>query len=1109
MIKNPKPQTMQKAADTGKSVHLSASAGSGKTRALKERYLNLLDRLDRSGLSIDQAVAITFTDKAAAEINERVMHDLPEVMLKKIIRGRQDLRISTIHSFCMNILKRYPLEAGLPPDFGVLDSRDQASKIQKAVEDALEEFDRATESMAQLSGFTVDELISIIEFLLSIRSRLKRLEIDAGGPDGLVRSVQNGMELDIAETELAELVTGREWQDSLQEMERILKAAGDSYYDNRGHEHALLSDMRDPGTAYSRATFLFPIYFTMEGSPRKAAKLAAKAFKSKDRHREYETLFFKIQELLYRLKNNYLRARAGSEAVGLLRLYLRAEEHYREAKLREGLLDFDDLEIYAYRLLRSVESPDILYWLDRKILHFLVDEFQDTSDIQWAILDKLTEEFFSGQGADKLMPPTLFVVGDAKQSIYRFREANYRLIDVVRQKMEQRIPVGSREILTLDKNFRSTPEIVETINRIFAGLWGESYKPSESDRAGHKGSVRLLEVAPNCPVADEETLPHDVPGTLTEAEILARELQSLIAKKTVVYERTDEDPAGWKERPAEYGDCAILIQSRTRLKEYETALQAQGVPYRVVGGIGFYEEDEIQALINVLFYLWNRDDRLAFAAALKAPLFGLTDKDIFELMQDEGTMAEALLRRRPDMGRMLEYWRGLAKLVPLSVLIHRIVRDTGAYIRFGRLNPQAIFNIDKLLDTAREFDRRGYTTLQDFVAWVRNIRQTEQREAAADMNLPGFHGSVSILTVHKAKGLEYAVVFLPGLNQFARSLTSGPQALLEETGGKIRMAVREVGNPVYEDLWRGEHGEQEELRREHQRLLYVSMTRARDHLIMLGTLGNGKTPIKQNTWLDCLDRTLPLARPKAAARAAVYSYPDWRMRALEQEPAGERRPGQDRTLAEDVDFKIVIDNISPLPPSGAVEWKRVTDFIEQKQEAPLELFSTRTDAGRVSPLTRGSVLHKCLEEHTTKGAFDLNRILEDYPEVPGLEAGAKQSFTDDIESVLQAVLGAADFAWVFKRREDSFSELPFLYTKEHSFISGIIDRVVIQDGIGFVIDYKSIRIEDEENLSSWINHYRPQIQIYCEAIKQIFSLERVEGYLLFLDSNRLQLTTKV
>ena len=206
------------------------------------------------------------------------------------------------------------------------------------------------------------------------------------------------------------------------------------------------------------------------------------------------------------------------------------------------------------------------------------------------------------------------------------------------------------------------------------------------------------------------------------------------------------------------------------------------------------------------------------------------------------------------------------------------MEDTGAYVRFGRHNPQAIFNIDKLLDTAREFDRRGYTTLQDFVEWVKNIRRTEQREATSDMNLPGFQGSVSIMTVHKAKGLEYPVMFLPGMNQSARSLTIGPEALIEETNGTRRMAIRGADNPVYEDLWKGEHGEQEELRREHQRLLYVAMTRARDHLIMLGTLGNNKTPIKQNTWLEYLSTAAPKPLFDAAidltSGVRLRSYPD-------------------------------------------------------------------------------------------------------------------------------------------------------------------------------------------------------------------------------------------
>ena len=1092
-MSNQKNETMTKAADTGKSVHLSASAGSGKTRALKDRYLALLDVLDRRGLNIDQAVAITFTDKAAAEIKDRVLRDLPETMLKKIIRGRQDLRISTIHSFCMNLLKRYPLEAGLPPDFGVLDSRDQAAKIQKSVEDTLEESDLDQQLMAPLKNFTVDELIETISFLLSIRSRLKRMEIDANGPDGLLTSIRSGMEMDTAEAELAALIASPEWRISFQEMERLLRAEGENYYDSLGPGHLLLAEATDVQTAFKTATSLALVYFTLEGAPRKKPRITAKAWKAKNDRQEYEKLFENIQTLLYRFRNSHARARAGQEAISMLRLYLRAEERYQQAKLREGLLDFDDLEISAYRLLQNIESADILYWLDRKILHFLVDEFQDTSDIQWAILDKLTGEIFAGQGADKLMAPTLFVVGDEKQSIYRFREANYRLIEIVKRNMETLLPLAAREVLTLEKNYRSTPEVIETVNRVFTGLWAGTYTPSEVERKEHKGSAKLIEI-----LQDAEN------SGLTEALMLAREIGRFVETGSAVYEKTDRT---WNSRPAAYGDCAILIQSRTKLKEYEAALQAQGIPYRVIGGIGFYEEDEVQAVMNTLFFLWNKDDTLSLAASLKSALFGLSDKDIFDLMQEKVDMIDALAKQRPDISKLLHHWQNIAGVASLSVLIHTIISDTGAYIRFGREKSQAIFNLDKLLDTAREFDRRGYTTLQDFVEWVKNFHRTEQREATADMNLPGFQGSVSILTVHKAKGLEFPVVFLPGMNQAARSLTIGPEALISEADGVKRVAIKDPDNPVYDDMWKGENGEQEEIRREHQRLLYVAMTRARDHLIMLGTLGTGKTPVKQNTWLDYLHKTAvpPGATEIPATRFVTsYAYPDWQAQNVYCGPQISREQKKEEQSSAGIAVQTMHDNISPLPRSGALEWKRATDFIEEARGSAIESLLPPVEARTVSPLTRGKVFHRCLEDLAKNGTYDIQRIIGEYPDIQALGPDAQEDFIKTGGSILKKVRGNKELAWIFEEKNNAYSELPFLYKKGHALVSGIMDRVVIKDGTGFVIDYKSILIGNDDTLNEWKEHYKPQIKIYCEAVKEIFRLEKVEGYLLFLDSNRLE-----
>ncbi|MHB8844543.1 MAG: UvrD-helicase domain-containing protein [Nitrospirota bacterium] len=1085
--------------DIARFIHLSASAGSGKTRALTQRYVALLQELTARGLNIDQAVAITFTDKAAAEIKERVLGVLPEDLLKKIIRGRQDLRISTIHSFCMNLLKRYPLEAGLPPDFGILDERDKSYKIRQAVEAALEDLDRDRGVMGPLREYSANELVGLVEFLLSLRTRLKRMEIDTGGQTGLLEALRRGMELDRADQELKELLAGPEWKTLFRRVADLARELGEDPVDNRVAEHCALGETCDAGAAYRAANALLNLYSTKEGTPRKRpwiakGKRSAKAFDA------YKEAFEAAQELFFRFRDLSNRVRAGSEAESLIRLYLHAEELYLDIKLREGLLDFDDLEIFAYRLLKGQESPDILYWLDRKVLHYLVDEFQDTSDIQWAVLDRLTEEIFSGQGAVKPMQPSLFVVGDKKQSIYRFREANYRLIDDVRRAMEA-LPAGSQEIRTLDRNYRSVPEVIGAVNAVFSALWQQEYQPLEAARTAHHGTVTLIELPP--PAGPED---------LTEAAVLAQEIGRLIRAGTTVHIKNGDV---WSERKAGYSDCAILIQSRTRLKDYEAALLAEDIPFRVVGGIGFYEEDEVQAIISVLFYLWNNDDRMALAAGLKSALFGLTDRDLESLLSRGGSLAESLRRLVPDIAATLERWQDLAGVVPLAPLLHRIISDTGAYVRFGRRRAQAVFNLDKLLDTAREFDRRGYTTLQDFVEWVKSMRESEQREATADMNLPGDQGAVSIMTVHKAKGLEFPVVFLPGMNQQTRSLKSGPSVIVEAgKKGQMRMAGPDRENPVYEDLW---EREQAELRQEHQRLLYVAMTRACDHLVMTGTLAGGRRSGQQpgaspNTWLQYLHTAIPgLDRQAGDTVGPIisFTYPDWRPQTLQEDRQAAPGPGtgeQEQSMV--IDPATVIGNISPLPHSKSAPWKKATDFLQPLRQQTAEQDLPR-ETECLSPLTRGSFFHRCLELASTTGSFDLAQVTHEFPEVLALTADERVRFLTEADEVLRAVIGNDELAWIFKQQPGAYSELPFLYRRENEIISGVIDRLIVKENTGYVIDYKSISVTNDEVLQSWIDHYRPQIRIYCEAAREMFRLEHVEGYLLFLDSARLAMIVKM
>jgi hypothetical protein len=220
------------------------------------------------------------------------------------------------------------------------------------------------------------------------------------------------------------------------------------------------------------------------------------------------------------------------------------------------------------------------------------------------------------------------------------------------------------------------------------------------------------------------------------------------------------------------------------------------------------------------------------------------------------------------------------------------------------------------------------------------------------------------------------------------------------------------------------------------------------------------------------------------------------------------RGGFEQGVSGKIDVKTILDNISPLPRSETLEWKRATDLIEQTGGVAIELPLPAVAGRTVSPLTRGNVLHRCLEDFTKTGTYDLDRIVGEHPEIPVLGGAIVGAFKEDVAAVLERVLNNAALAWIFAQGPGAYSELPFIHRKGHAVISGIIDRVVIQDRMGFVVDYKSILIENDEALGAWKEHYRPQIGVYCEAVKEIFKLVNVEGHLLFLDSCRLEAVTR-
>ncbi len=466
----------------------------------------------------------------------------------------------------------------------------------------------------------------------------------------------------------------------------------------------------------------------------------------------HEALYGELRESVNELAQAYDGMTAAKALASFMRLYLAAETAYTTANHSEGMLDYDDLEIYAYRLLDGPHADRVLNRVEERKLHYLVDEFQDTGELQWGIVERLNSEVFAGAGAEGMKAPTLFVVGDKKQSIYRFRKANYRLMDVLKEKMEEGIDPSRRDFPELDYNFRSAPEILKVVDEVFLPLI-DDYRLSRPARTGAKGSVTLRLVSIG-----------------TEADALAEDVAAALG--AAIYEKNGP-------RPARYGDMAVLIRSRAGLKSYEKALRVRGIPFKVVGGTGFFFQDEIQALINILKYLDNPSELLSLAAALKSPLFSLTDIDV-EPMFADCDASSVLARPWPGADRLFEGWRAMAGVESVSGLLEAVIRDSGAVAAFGFASgPSAVLNIEKLKGIARDYDARGGSGLSGFIEWAKAYRENAEM-ATADVELQDGGDYVSIMTVHTAKGLEFPVVFLPGAARGTRNTVD--DFLLEDEG---------------------------------------------------------------------------------------------------------------------------------------------------------------------------------------------------------------------------------------------------------------------------------------------------------------------------------------
>ncbi len=841
------------AANPGSSTWLSANAGSGKTRVLTDRVARLL----LQDVPPERILCLTYTKAAASEMQNRLFKRLGEWAMKPDADLRADLlrlgmdaatltpalmshartlfaraietpgglKIQTIHSFCSAVLRRFPLEAGVAPNFTEMDDRAQALLCADVLDEMADGAGRdAVDAMAaHASG---DDAMPLIRAVLSKRvpleTEMPEVDIEAWFdlPGGLTAAAL-----------LAQVFEGDE-----QEICDTVRAALDPDNRNQGANHRRLGAINWGALTLTDLAELEDVFLT--GSRTKTPDTAKiGSFPTKGIWASFAPIEADLTAFMERLQDArpLRRALLAAEKTKALHRFARGFlPAYDRAKAALGWLDFDDLILATRRLLAdSGVAQWVLFRLDGGIDHILVDEAQDTSPPQWDIVAQLAEEFASGSGAREDVERTIFVVGDKKQSIYSFQGADPDGFDRMRAHFRDRLTEADApfQSCALTYSFRSAPPILRLVDQVFAGESQAGVGQDVTHKAFFSDLPGRVDIWPVVEKADKaETAEWDDPVNLLAEDhhvvVLARNIAAAIEQ--MIAEGVPITVDG-QRRPVTAGDILILVQRRSDLfHELIAAIKEKGLPIAGADRMRLAAELAVKDLTALLAFLATPEDDLSLAAVLRSPLFGWSEAQLHDLAQPRGgaylwRALQTRVEEFPDTVAMLQDLRNSADFLrPYDLLERVLIRHRGRQKLLARMGNEAEDGIDAMLAQALAYERLEVPSLTGFTGWLQADDVTIKRD-------PGSAGDqIRVMSVHGAKGLESPVVILPDTG-LRRGGPPGPKLFAPEGGPVVWAGPKDDAPPPMHPVYDEAAAKEEE---ERNRLLYVAMTRAESWLIV-------------------------------------------------------------------------------------------------------------------------------------------------------------------------------------------------------------------------------------------------------------------------------------
>ncbi|HEU4739522.1 MAG TPA: UvrD-helicase domain-containing protein [Solirubrobacterales bacterium] len=1120
--REPTPEQAAAIAVRGRDVLLEAGAGTGKTGVMVDRYCRLVCD---SGLSPDSILAFTFTDKAAAELRQRIRTELARRAERGSERAAAALAgiggawITTIHGFCNRVLAAHPVAAGVDPNFRVLDAPEAGRAAREAFDDAVVEF-LADDDPTRVETVAAYDLEGLRAMIAAVHDELRSRGV--ANPK-LPEPPQPDPEAALARAAAAA-------EECLEELREKNGKRGEADRELLERALALLSAPEAPSldellplTTKSKAKALAPYKEAIDAA---VAQLAAAG--------EGGVVYGHLAELLELFSTRF-----------------------EAAKERRAGIDFEDLQILAARLLERAEIGEHYRSRFRQIL---VDEFQDTNRLQLRLIEALR-----GPKSE------LVVVGDELQSIYGFRHADLEVFRRQREEIDRR---ADAELMRLSGNFRSRPELVGAVNLFGETLLGDTYTPLRvgRDTRAVAGSRPVTEPAVELLLTARDGW--DAEGIELEPAIDGSTPLNCLAEARFVAERLRELADAGVPR----GEMVVLLRAFTHLDAYEDSLERAGLRPYVVGGRGYWSQQQVADVCALLAVVANPLDDHALFGALASPACAVAPDTLWLLRRAAGKRRHVWpaveraagagdselkeperLEGIPDAERELlarfvatiASLRERAPRLSLPALVEAVVTETGYDLAvLSRPAGEARFaNVRKMARLATEYEQREGRDLRgllDFLA----ARAEGEAEAQAATAAEG-HDGVRIMTVHNAKGLEFGVVAVPDL---ARRLLNGNRAPLlaigREEQPRVGLRLLRLGSPKI-DLYDYDTLSEESQEREAEeelRLFHVAATRAREHLILSGVVNpkegretKGKAVVER--LVEALgmprdeDATVPVAPPEprpgleaefeAAEIAARVNLPSperaAELRELRRESAAERGLGEGPPP--------LVERRPPIVPSRPLSYTAISAYGECAyrfyMERVLGLAPSEARPGnegepsaREERTARGAAVHALLEwSEANEWADPSEELALRHAVAAGVGAGSPSPDTSrqwlDVEcpergsrhprlaeELLQPVR-----EWIGSPLRDQISaeatrvraEVPLLLGIGGTVLRGSIDLLVEREGAPpLVIDYKTDRL-GEADPADRAAHYGVQRSIYALAVAEALGAPEVEVAYVFLE----------